>query len=105
MRWEGGVMEEDLGVDGLLWAREFCKLNAKKAFEPQELLDTMLGWFCNAIEAGKQSGIDSERLRIWARLSPPEGDDANVIQVYKQTLRHIIFGINIKAADEYSKKG
>ena len=40
-----------VGSDGQKWAQEFMKLFGNKKDKIDESL--MLGWFCNAIEAGK----------------------------------------------------
>ena len=45
-------MLERIGTDGKLWAEEFCKRF------PQCNVDDVLGWFCNAIEAGIDAGIN-----------------------------------------------
>lgn len=41
------------GTDGTLWAKEFMKLFEDKKDKIDESL--MIGWFCNAIEAGKSA--------------------------------------------------
>ncbi len=42
-----------IGTDGDLWAKEFLKIINKK--ELQIDVDLMRGWFCNAIEAGRNA--------------------------------------------------
>jgi hypothetical protein len=37
-------------TDAMVWAQEFCRIN------PGVELDTMLGWFANAIETGRNAG-------------------------------------------------
>ena len=46
-----------IGTDGALWAKEFMKLWEDKKDKIDE--DLMIGWFCNAIEAGKDSVTQS----------------------------------------------
>ncbi len=41
------------GTDGTLWAKEFMKLFGDEKDKIDEGL--MIGWFCNAIEAGKSA--------------------------------------------------
>ncbi len=40
-----------LGTDGHLWAEEFIKIMEEKKFKID--VELMVGWFCNAIEAGR----------------------------------------------------
>lgn len=46
---------QKMGTDALEWAREFCSMF------PGNDEDTMLGWFANAIEAGRSAGAVNER--------------------------------------------
>lgn len=49
-------METNMGIDGKLWSEEFCKRF------PQCEVDDVLGWFCNAIMAGYDSGVKTGYL-------------------------------------------
>ena len=42
-----------LGTDGKVWAKEFIKINKIRNIAYDE--GTMIGWFCNAIEAGRSA--------------------------------------------------
>ena len=57
--WEiyesSGEFLHRLGTDGDLWAREFIKSLSNIEKDNEIDLDLMRGWFCNAIEAGRQS--------------------------------------------------
>ncbi len=48
-----GDLFNRLGTDGKLWAEEFMKLFENKKDKIDEGL--MIGWFCNAIEAGRNA--------------------------------------------------
>ena len=48
-----GEFLQRLGINGDLWAKEFIKIIEKEKFKID--VDLMRGWFCNAIEAGRQS--------------------------------------------------
>ena len=54
-----------MGVDAEKWARIFCRKFGSDDIEPDNLIDEslMLGWFANAIEAGRSAGIKWERER------------------------------------------
>jgi len=43
------------------------------------------------------AGYAAAQSHIWGALTPKEGEEyCNVIQVYTETLRHIIYGIRTK---------
>lgn len=55
-----GELLARLGTDGMLWAKEYCKRFGGD-------VGGMLGWFCNAIEAGRDAGMrsaEAERDRL-----------------------------------------
>ncbi|HEC65417.1 MAG TPA: hypothetical protein ENI23_08990 [bacterium] len=86
-----GEFLQRLGTDGLLWAKEFMKLFEDRKDKIDESL--MIGWFCNAIEAGKDStkepttsgqmtaGTTTESLSDKAR---PHSDDISVWSEYRE---------------------
>jgi hypothetical protein len=47
-----------MGTDGAKWAEEFCR---KFAAENTPDEGTMIGWFCNAIEAGRSAALAAMR--------------------------------------------
>jgi hypothetical protein len=56
-------MEDLYGcTDALVWAREFVKMTYVKP-EIAHDVETMLGWFANAIMAGDERGVERERSR------------------------------------------
>jgi hypothetical protein len=48
-----GELLQRLGTNGKLWAEEFCKRF------PECKKEDVLSWFCNAIEAGRDAGINN----------------------------------------------
>ena len=49
-----GEFLQRVGTDGVLWGKEFVKM-AKDNTEIATDEETMIGWFCNAIEAGRSA--------------------------------------------------
>lgn len=47
-------MLQYLGTNGLKWAEEFCKIGRDLGHNLDE--GWVLGWMCNAIEAGRSAG-------------------------------------------------
>jgi hypothetical protein len=60
---------ERMGVDAAVWAKEFCLRN--RVFDEAN----MIGWFANAIEAGRAKG------KIEAFNLANEGDDYRIVKV------------------------
>lgn len=60
-----GDMLERLGMDGKLWADEFCK---RTGFGDRDLAH---GWFCNAIMAGYDEAARQERVARSAQEAAP----------------------------------
>jgi hypothetical protein len=54
-----GELLERMGTDGAAWAREFMIRFADRREEIDEGL--MIGWFANAIEAGRTAGREPAR--------------------------------------------
>lgn len=50
---EDGHLLNEMGVDGLKWAEKFCDKFGIEGHIDESL---MLGWFANAIEAGRSAG-------------------------------------------------
>lgn len=55
-----------VGIDGMKWAEAFQQMrqmvNERDGDESADDLGIMVGWFANAIEAGRAEGRDSMRL-------------------------------------------
>jgi hypothetical protein len=66
-----GDMLARLNTDGQEWAREFCK----RFSTPLAILDEqlMLGWFANAIEAGRSAGYEAGMIEARALVIEVEG--------------------------------
>ena len=63
-----GDMLARLGTDGREWAREFCQRFSNTAVVFDEQL--MLGWFANAIEAGRSAGFHASEARgLYGKLN------------------------------------
>lgn len=73
-----GEMLERLGTDGMKWAQEFCEQFAGFNIQPQApewhkyavTEGVMVGWFANAIEAGRIAGQREGSLEMAKIVAP-----------------------------------
>lgn len=58
-----GEMLTRMGTDAQVWANEFMKRH------PGLDKDDLIGWFANAIEAGRSAGIRQHSVDYWRSLA------------------------------------
>jgi hypothetical protein len=63
-----GAFLQRVGADGALWAAEFHKMALALGYPPMDV-GWLIGWFCNAVEAGRSH----ERWRIEADMKAWQG--------------------------------
>jgi hypothetical protein len=52
-----------MGTDGRAWAREFMRVIGELPDGPDDIDEgLMIGWFANAIEAGRSAGLEQRRV-------------------------------------------
>ena len=89
-----------LGTDGKLWAEEFNKVLVEKSEQPYDP-ETLLAWFCNAIEAGRSAKV-SEGFKLFfysqeeikKQIKTCEGNHVQQVAYssYHEALTQICFG-------------
>ena len=65
-----GELLARLGTDAMKWTEEFCKRT------PSVYPDKMLGWFANAIEAGRSAGVRQHSVEYWRSIAVALGAPA-----------------------------
>lgn len=101
---DGGLLAL-MGTEGEKWAREWLRIDpldipwGRSNRDPDDDLDTMRGWFANAIETGRSAGqaemrAEVERLRAFAQ----EVYDANE-QAVEEDCDRLLYGLGHKARD------
>lgn len=74
-RENAGAFLARIGTDGVKWAAEFRRISIGLGYSDMDEA-WLVGWFANAIEAGRSAGQRSARTNSPDKADGPGGSDA-----------------------------